>query len=133
MENCIFCKIAKNESPSYKFYEDKNFIGFLSIVPLNKGHALVIPKKHYRWVWDHPEIGKYFEVVQKIAVAMKKAFNTDFVIGAQVGEEVPHAHVALIPRYENDGHGDFLNTNIKINLSPEEMKSIAKSIADNLD
>ena len=86
MENCIFCKIAKNESPSYKFYEDENFIGFLSIFPLNKGHAIIVPKDHYRWVWDHPEIGKYFEVVQKIVVAMKKAFNTDFVIGAQVGD-----------------------------------------------
>jgi len=132
MENCIFCKIAKNESPSYKFYEDENFVGFLSIFPLNKGHALVIPKAHYRWVWDHPEIGKYFEVVQKIVVAMKKAFKTDFVIGAQVGDEVHHAHVALVPRYKDDGHGEFLNASIKIELSPEEMKQIAKSIADNL-
>lgn len=132
MGNCIFCKIAKNESPSYKFYEDKDFVGFLSIFPLNKGHALIIPKKHYRWVWDYPEIGKYFEVAQKIVTAMKKAFNTNFVIGAQVGDEVHHAHIALIPRYENDGHGEFLNTGIKIELSPEEMNLIARSIEDNL-
>jgi diadenosine tetraphosphate (Ap4A) HIT family hydrolase len=49
-----------------------------------------------------------------------------------VGDEVHHAHVALIPRYKDDGHGEFLNTSIKIDLSPEEMKTIAKSIADNL-
>lgn len=94
MQNCIFCKIVKNESPGYKFYEDNEFMGFLSIHPLNKGHAVIIPKKHYRWVWDYPEIGRYFEIVQKIVVAMKKALDTDFVMWAEVEDEVYHAHVA---------------------------------------
>ena len=130
--DCIFCKIAENKVPNYKFYEDKNFIGFLAIPPLNKGHVLVIPKKHYRWVWDYPKIGNYFEVVQKIVMALKRVFDTDFVIGAQVGEEVPHAHVALIPRYKDDGHGDFLNPGVKKPFTSEEMVLIAKSIEDNL-
>jgi histidine triad (HIT) family protein len=132
MENCIFCKIIKNESPSYKFYEDENYIGILSIHPLNKGQSLVIPKKHYRWVWDSENIGQYFELTQKIVIALKKSFNIDFVIGAQVGEEVHHAHVQLIPRYENDGHGDFINTNIKQEFSSKEMIEIAKLIESNL-
>lgn len=133
MDNCIFCKIIKNESPSYKFYEDENFVGFLAIHPLNKGHSLIVPKSHYRWVWNCPKIGNYFEVVQKNVSAIKKAFGTDFVIGAEVGDEVQHAHVTLIPRYENDGHGDFLNPAIKRSFSEMEMRLIAKSVADNLD
>ena len=130
MDNCIFCKIVKKESPSYTFYEDENFVGFLTITPLTRGHSLIVPKDHYRWVWDYPEIGKYFEVVQHVVRTMKKAFDTDFVIGSQVGEEVPHAHVALIPRYKNDGHGDFLDPSIKQSFSSIEMELIAKSIAD---
>lgn len=132
MEDCIFCQIVRNESPSYKFYEDDGYIGILSIHPLNKGHGLIIPKEHDRWVWDHKNIGKYFEVVQKNVQAMKKAFETDFVIGAQVGDEVHHAHVQLIPRYENDGHGDFIDGSIKQKFSVEEMNEFAQMIHENL-
>lgn len=132
MQNCIFCKIVRGEAPSYKIFEDDDFIGFLTIHPLSRGHSLVVPKKHYRWVWDSPDIGSYFTVVQKIVAATKKAFNTDFVIGVQVGDEVPHAHVALIPRYENDGHGSFLNTDSAKTFRPEEMEMIARSIHGNL-
>lgn len=45
MTNCIFCKIVKNEIPSYIIYEDKEFLGFLDIFPKTEGHTLVIPKK----------------------------------------------------------------------------------------
>lgn len=132
-ENCIFCKIVNKEIPCYKFYEDSNFIGFLSIAPHNKGHSLVVPKDHYRWVWDHPNIGAYFEVVQEVVQAQKKAFNTDLIVGMQVGEEVPHAHVSLIPRFENDNHGGSINTAIKHSFSAEEMTAIAKMIEENMD
>jgi histidine triad (HIT) family protein len=68
----------------------------MDIRPLAPGHVQVIPKKHYRWVWDVEPIGKYFEVVQKIARAQQKAFN-ESVNSKIVGEEVPHAHVWLFP------------------------------------
>lgn len=103
-KDCIFCKIIRGEIPSHKVYEDKNFLAFLSIDPISPGHTLVIPKKHYRWVWDvpagrqtSPNIGKYFEVAQKIALAQKKAFNTDFVLSKIIGEDVPHAHIWIYP------------------------------------
>ena len=92
MDDCIFCKIIKGEAPSYKVYEDDDFFAFLSIVPLNPGHTLVIPKKHFRWVWDVPNIGEYYEAVGKIANAMRKAFNIEWVVSLVAGEEVPHAH-----------------------------------------
>jgi histidine triad (HIT) family protein len=120
MENCIFCKIVKNELPANKVYEDDNFLAFLDIRPQSPGHTLVIPKEHYRWVWDVPNIGQYFEVVQKIARAQKKAFAINQVISKIVGEEVPHAHVWLIPStLETEGDKNNFTENaekIKNNL-----------------
>ena len=100
MDDCIFCQIIKKEIPAEVVYADDNFLAFLDIKPLSPGHTLVIPKTHYRWVWDHPEAGKYFEVVKKIALAQKKAFATDSIIAKIVGEEIPHAHIWLIPNPE---------------------------------
>ncbi len=79
MQDCIFCKIVNGEIPSNKVYEDEKFLAFLDINPLSPGHTQVIPKEHYRWVWDVPNIGEYFEVVKKIAKAQKKAFNVERV------------------------------------------------------
>lgn len=102
--DCIFCKIIKGEIPSHKVYEDAEFLAFLDIDPLSPGHTLIIPKQHYRWVWDVPHAGAYFEVAQKIALAQKKAFQTDFVLSKIVGEEVPHAHIWVYP--DRDVAGD---------------------------
>jgi len=111
MEECVFCKIVKGEIPSYKVYEDDNFLAFLDINPQSPGHTLVIPKKHYRWVWDiserrdvSPNIGEYFEIVQKIARAQQRAFNTEWILSKVVGEDVPHAHVWVFPG--NNAEGD---------------------------
>jgi histidine triad (HIT) family protein len=94
---CIFCKIIKREIPAHIVYEDENFLAFLDIHPKSPGHTQVIPKKHYRWVWDVPNVGEYFEVVQKIAKAQQKAFSTDYIGSKVEGEEVPHAHIWLFP------------------------------------
>lgn len=132
MTDCIFCKISKGEIPSYKIYEDEEYFAFLDIMPRNKGHTLVIPKKHMRWVWDSEDIGGYFKVVQKIADAQKKAFNTEMIASVIIGEEMHHAHVWLIPRFEGDGHGDAIDfDNIK-EFSEDEMKGFADMIRKEL-
>ena len=106
---CIFCKIATGEIPCTKVYEDENFLAFLDIRPVGPGHTQVIPKKHYRWVWDlpagrqvSPNIGEYFAVVKKIALAQKKAFQTDMVRSQVYGEEITHAHVWVWPETVGD-------------------------------
>ena len=125
VNNCIFCKIIKGEIPSYKVYEDKNFLAFLSIDPESPGHTLVIPKEHYRWVWDVPSVaeakegeanvGEYFEVAKKIAIAEQKAFDTDFILSRIVGEEIPHAHIWVFPNKEVSGNlKDFAENAKKI-------------------
>ncbi len=102
-ENCIFCKIVKGEIPCHKVYEDEDFLAFLDINPQSPGHTQIIPKKHYRWVWDTPNVGKYFEVARKIALAQQKAFNTDFILSKIVGDEVRHAHIWVFPNKEIKG------------------------------
>lgn len=99
-QNCIFCKIAQGEAPAYKVYEDDEFVAFLDIFPVTRGHVQVIPKEHYRWVWDVPNMGNYFELVRKVASAMKKGFGIEYVQLYVAGDEVAHAHVWVIPATE---------------------------------
>lgn len=132
MDDCVFCKIVKGEIPSYKVYEDDDYYAFLDIGPLNPGHTLVIPKKHYRWVWDDPQIDRYYSVVGRIANALRKTFETEWIVSIVVGEEVPHAHVWLIPRFEGDGHGDSIDLKNRKEIPENEMKEIAGKIANQL-
>ena len=111
MTDCIFCKIVKGEIPSYKVYEDENFLAFLDINPLAPGHVQVIPKQHYRWVWDVQNAGEYFEVARKIARAQKKAFGVDIVRSQIYGEDVEHAHIWVWP--ETTGDAKDFETNLK--------------------
>ncbi|OGI95568.1 hypothetical protein A2917_03385 [Candidatus Nomurabacteria bacterium RIFCSPLOWO2_01_FULL_42_17] len=97
MNDCIFCKIVKKEIPAEIVYEDENFLAFLDIHPKAAGHTQIIPKQHYRWVWDVPNVGEYFEVAKKIALAQKKAFNAEIVRSQIYGEEIPHAHIWVWP------------------------------------
>lgn len=114
-KDCVFCKIVRKEIPSHRVYEDDEFVAFLSINPESPGHTLVIPKKHYRWVWDVPNVGSYFEVAKKIALAQKKAFSTDFVLSKIVGEEVHHAHIWIFPdRNVSADKKDFVGNAEKI-------------------
>jgi histidine triad (HIT) family protein len=126
--DCIFCKIAKGEIPSYKLYEDEDYMAFLDINPRNQGHSLVIPKKHYRWVWDVADAGRYFEVVRKVAKSLQKAIGTEWIVSVVIGDEIAHAHVQLIPRFKGDGHGSLLDLNKIKKIPKEEMEKIAEKI-----
>ena len=110
---CIFCKIVKGEIPSYKVYEDDKFLAFLDINPLSPGHTQVIPKEHHRWVWEVSNIGEYFEVVKKIALAQEKAFETDWILSKIDGSEVTHAHIWVYPNNKVDGDPKDFKTNME--------------------
>ena len=112
MDNCIFCKIVRRELPAEVVYEDDHFVAFLDIHPQSPGHLQVIPKTHYRWVWDvpvdnqkAPNIAGYFTVVGRIAKALQGTFGTDAVFSRVMGDEVPHAHVWLFP-HPGEAKGD---------------------------
>lgn len=115
MKDCIFCKIVNKEIPAHVVYEDDDFLAFLDIHPQSPGHCQIIPKKHYRWVWDVPSAGAYFEVAKKIALAQQKAFNTEMILCRITGEEVEHAHIWVFPNNKVAGDkNNFENNKGKI-------------------
>ena len=109
-DDCIFCRIVKGEIPSAKVYEDDNVYAFLDIAPVNKGHTLVVPKKHSRDLFemDDRDACKVMEAIKKIAPAVKEGVKADGIIvsqsnGKAAGQVIMHAHFHIIPRFENDG------------------------------
>jgi histidine triad (HIT) family protein len=132
MTDCIFCKIARGEAPSYTIYEDEEFMAILDIFPATKGYTLVIPKEHYRWVWDVENIGRYFEVCQKVANHMKKVLDTDSVYSMVLGEEVPHAHVRIFPanepEFKDKLHKFIAETRPAKQIDSEEAKNFVEKL-----
>jgi histidine triad (HIT) family protein len=130
MDNCIFCKIIKGEIPCYKVYEDSNCLAFLDVNPFVKGHVLVIPKNHYRWLWDMEEdYLPLMNAVKLIANKLKLAFDIDWVEEFVAGIGVEHAHVHLLPRRPDDGLPEVPTKPLEPRLSEEELKEIQEKIA----
>ena len=104
MNECVFCKIVKGEIPSSKIYEDNEVLAFLDIKPVNFGHTLVIPKKHYEKMENTPNdvLSSVFVNAKKLMKVIKESMSADFVALSVVGIDVPHFHIHLIPRYFND-------------------------------
>ncbi len=110
MSDCLFCRLVRNEIPSYTVYEDENTRAFLDILPCTPGHTMVILKKHGVTILDYTkeELGALWETVQTVTTALEKAFHTSvFTIGINHGEEagVHHLHVHIIPRFPDDRGG----------------------------
>ena len=106
-DNCIFCKIANGMIPSETIYEDDMFRVILDLGPASRGHALILPKQHYKDICDLEEetAKKVLPLAAKIGSAMKNSlgcagFNVVQNNGKEAGQTVFHFHVHLIPRYE---------------------------------
>jgi histidine triad (HIT) family protein len=128
----IFTRIIKGEIPCYKVAEDDNYLAFLDINPLAKGHTLVVPKKEVDYIFDLED--KLYSGLQlfakNVAVAIGKSIPCKRVGVAVIGLEVPHAHIHLVPL--ND-IGDLNFANPKLKLQPEEFIQIARTIKSNLE
>ncbi|MGI5868027.1 MAG: HIT family protein [Kiritimatiellia bacterium] len=127
--NCVFCKIIAGAIPSAKVFESENVLAFLDIQPMEKGHVLVIPKRHWPTLMDVPvEIAEdiaCFEELMYIVRVAAKAVRRDFADGVNIlqcngpgaGQTVSHLHFHVIPRYGSDavqpawqsGHGRYAN------------------------
>lgn len=128
MNNCIFCQIVKGKLPCYKVYEDPNYLGFLDIKPLNPGNSLLIPKKHYHWVTDVPNIGEYFSIAKNIALKTQKVVKSDYITFLTLGTEVPHSHIRIIPRFFGDQHRDGINVSKIVKIDNNEMLDLSSKI-----
>lgn len=104
MTDTIFSKIIAREVPADIVYEDEDVLAFLDIKPVHKGHTLVVPKKPFRWFTDVPEdlLRPLFGASQRVARALKEATGADLIQLSIVGDEVPHVHIHLIPRFKDD-------------------------------
>ena len=129
---CVFCEIVKGNIPSYKVYEDDVCIAILDISQATIGHTLVIPKKHFKNIFElDEEVSMHlFKVVTNLSKKISKALNVDNMNilnnnGALAGQSVDHFHIHIIPRYEKD------NLEIKFSsnkLSPEEFNDLLNKI-----
>lgn len=134
-DNCVFCDIIRGSNPHEIVYEDAEFLGFLDRYPLNPGHTQLIPKQHYRWVWDmeSADIGFLFMKSRRIAKALQSVFETEWIIADTGGIGVPHAHIHLIPRFEDDGHGELPDPKIFREIPDSEMENIARKIRNEIE
>jgi histidine triad (HIT) family protein len=137
MSDCIFCKIVAKEIPATVVYEDEEVLVFMDIGPIIKGHALVISKQHYETAIETPDsvISQLHVVAKRIATVQLNALGADGVNimqnnGAASGQEVPHIHVHVIPRFKGDGH--HWNWNPKKYEKFEEMAELACKMQNKL-
>ncbi|MFA5749886.1 MAG: HIT family protein [Candidatus Shapirobacteria bacterium] len=130
MDDCIFCKIIKGEIPCFKVYEDDTFFAFLDINPLNPGHTLLIPKTHFSWVDDVEPYDLYWQTARKLSKAIKQVLSAQLVSQIVYGLGVPHAHIHLVPKFENDDHFGGIHPDHVKNICPGEMVTIAQKISD---
>lgn len=135
-DSCIFCKIARGEIASSTIYEDDEFRVILDLGPASKGHALILPKKHFADVCalDEATAARVLPLGAKIGKAMKKelgctGFNLVQNNGVSAGQTVFHFHMHIIPRYED---GPEMVSWTPGQAAPEELREIAERLRGTL-
>ena len=104
---CLFCKINKEEIPSYTIYEDEIVRVFLDINPKHNGHTLIIPKKHYKDIEDidMDTLSHIMKIEKKMYQLLNDKLNPDGIILTQnngIAQDIKHYHLHLIPVYKNE-------------------------------
>ena len=107
---CVFCRITARQGPASIVYEDDATLAFLDIRQLHPGHTLVVPKQHFETVFDldHAAAAAIMSATVRVARAVRHAFAPDGINlwqsnGVAAGQEVPHFHMHVMPRYLGDG------------------------------
>ncbi len=128
MEDCIFCKIVKGQAKSWKVYENDYVYAFFDIGIFNEYHTLVIPKKHYKDIFDIPEseLKQVIAAVKKVANLYKEKLGIQNVqiinsSGSQAQQDVFHIHFHIIPRHKGDGQDIHLKSHPEIKEKFDEL------------
>jgi len=105
-QDCIFCKMSKEEIKVKKILETDNFFAIKDINPKTKGHSLIISKKHYKTLLDMPAslLGEFLETAKTLALKLmneEKAQGFNLVMNnyESAGQVISHAHLHILPRY----------------------------------
>jgi len=137
LSDCIFCKIVSKEIPTKILVETESCIGFLDAFPLAKGHALVIPKRHYEKLQDLPinVNTEVFSTVHSLISKVDSLTGATLVAvhnGKQSGQEIPHVHIHLIPRSKDDSAGAVHSMfSKKPDLSESEIEELCSKLRIN--
>ena len=125
----IFSKIIKKEIPAYIIGENDNFIAFLDVFPIAKGHALVVPKVQVDYIFDldQPTYKGLWEFAQQIGLKIENAIECKRIGIAVIGLEVPHAHIHLVPLNNVE---DINFSKPKLVLEEKEFKEIQNRIVN---
>lgn len=133
MTDCIFCKIISKEIPADIIYEDTDVLAFLDLHPVNRGHALVVPKKHSEDLLhlDDEDAGPVMIKIKKVATAVLKAtgaagFNLHVNTGSSAGQVIFHTHFHIIPRYANDGLKMWPHSEVEPKTRAQQAEEIKK-------
>lgn len=134
--DCIFCSIVNGEIPSRTVATTDEALAFLDVNPLAPGHTLVIPTAHYETVRDVPAsiASSVFSLVHEVTPRIEASVDADASTiginnGAAAGQEVPHIHAHIIPRFSGDGGGPIHDVAGSIpSLSDDELDTIAQQI-----
>ena len=123
----LFSKIVSGEIPSFKVHESNEFLAFLDIMPLKKGHVLVIPKEQTDYIFDlsDSDLSSMIVFAKEVAKKIKIVFPCEKIGMTVIGLEVPHAHIHLVPI---NSLSDMNFSNDKLKLTSEELSEIAASI-----
>lgn len=110
--DCIFCKFTNGEIKIDFVYEDEQYVAFMDIEPVAKGHILIIPKKHYSFFIEMPEeeFANMNRIVHRLANVLKKATDAEYIHLGIEGVDVPHVHIHLVPRKKGDGLSSYIRT-----------------------
>ncbi len=138
MQECIFCKIIKGEIPCFKVYEDDMVIAFEDINPISQGHTLILPKRHVENIWEitEDELIAIVKAAKKIANAIKDVLNPIGLAllqlnGKEVGQEIMHYHLHIIPRSQNEPELPVSKWELKPG-NTTEIKKIAQKILETM-
>ncbi|MCD6455941.1 MAG: HIT family protein [Methanophagales archaeon] len=133
---CVFCEIVEGGLKAERIYETEGVLAFLDINPRAPGHSLVIPKKHVSLLADLEDelVAELFIATRETLKILKKALNPDgFNIGINegkaAGQEIPHLHVNVFPRFRGDGGKPVHSV---VNNPPENISEIADKIRSSL-
>ena len=125
----IFTRIVNGEIPCYKVAETEDFLAFLDIAPVMKGHTLVIPKKEVDYIFDLEEdlyLGLH-AFAKRVALAIEKSIHCERIGQTVLGLEVPHAHIHLVPLLNMQ----FIDFNKRTSMEEGAFKKIADKIQAN--
>lgn len=129
MADSIFTKIIKGDIPCHKIYEDEKTLAFLDINPVQPGHTLVVPKAEIEFIWDLPDedYRALMITVKGVGKRLREVLRVKYVGIKVIGEEVPHAHVHLIPF--NRASQYFARRPVVNEPDHDELAKLAKKLA----